>query len=309
MNVRRRRILVLGAIVLLVLGVIWRRTGAWPAMASFGAIETGTQSASLDFGGRTRTYLLHVPPTYAAGTPLPLVFVLHGGGQSPNSAEKMSGMSAKADEKHFIAIYPSGTGRLSAMPTWNSGNCCGYAMQNNIDDVGFLRALIEKLERDYSVDRKRIYFTGISNGAMMSYRIACELSEQTAAIAPVEGALNVDCHPAARVALLIFHGTADRLVPFNGGSSPFQIGGKRDDKSVAYAVDFWVKRDGCSASPMHSETAEVHVDKYSGCQDGTGIELYAIQGGHHMWPGLAISGNSIPATDLIWSFFAAHPKP
>jgi polyhydroxybutyrate depolymerase len=74
-------------------------------------------------------------------------------------------------------------------------------------------------------------------------------------------------------------------------------------------VDFWVKRDGCSASPAHEETAEVHVDKYSGCQDGTGIELYAIQGGHHMWPGLAISGNSIPATDLIWSFFAAHPKP
>ncbi|MGC1687077.1 MAG: PHB depolymerase family esterase [Candidatus Acidiferrales bacterium] len=308
MNVHRRRILILGTICVLVLGVMWRRTGAWPAMASFASIQAGTQSASLDFGGRIRTYLLHVPPTYVAGTPLPLVFVLHGGGQSPNSAEKMSGMSSKADEKHFIAIYPSGTGRLSAMPTWNSGNCCAYAMQNNIDDVGFLRALIEKLERDYSVDRKRIYFTGISNGAMMSYRMACELSEQTAAIAPVEGALNVDCDPRARVAVLIFHGTADRLVPFNGGSSPFQIGGKREDKSVAYAVDFWVKRDGCSALPAHSETVEVHVDKYSGCQDGTGIELYAIQGGHHMWPGLAISGNSIPATDLIWSFFAAHPK-
>ena len=309
MNFRKRRIVVLGAICLLVAGVVWRRATDRPAWASHAMSQADTQSASLEFGGRTRTYLLHVPAAHDAGTPLPLVFVLHGGGQSPESAEKMSGMSAKADEKHFIAIYPSGTGRLSAMPTWNSGNCCGYAMQNNVDDVGFLRALIEKLERDYAVDRKRIYFTGISNGGMMSYRVACELSEQIAAIAPVEGALNVDCHPAARVSVLIFHGTADHLVPFNGGSSPFQIGGRREDKSVASAVDFWVKRDGCSAAPAHSETAEVHVDKYSGCQDGTGIELYAIQGGHHMWPGLRISGNSIPATDLIWSFFAAHPKP
>ena len=145
----------------------------------------------------------------------------------------MSGMSAKADQDHFIVSYPSGTGRLSAVPTWNSGNCCGYALENHIDDIGFFRALIEKLERDYAIDRKRIDFTGISNGAMMSYRVACELSDQVAAIAPVEGALNVDCHPSAPVSVLIFQGTAVRLVPFNGGSRPFHLGGKRKDASVA----------------------------------------------------------------------------
>ena len=218
----------------------------------------------------------------------------------------MSGMSAKADQKHFIAVYPSGTGHL---PTWNSGNCCGYALENQIDDVGFFRALIQKLERDYAVDRKRIDFTGISNGAMMSYRVACELSDQVAAIAPVEGALNVECHPSAPVSVLIFHGTADHLVPFNGGSTPFHLGGKRTDTSVAQAVDFWVKRDTCSVTPKHEETAETHIDTYSGCQDGAGVALYAIQGGHHMWPGHRLSGNGVPATDLIWSFFAAHPKP
>jgi polyhydroxybutyrate depolymerase len=217
-------------------------------------------------------------------------------------------MSAKADKENFLAVYPSGTGRLSDVPTWNAGNCCGYAIQNHVDDIGFFRALLEKIERDFAVDRKRIYFTGISNGAMMSYRVACEMSGQVAAIAPVEGALNVDCHPSSPVSVLIFHGTADRLVPFNGGSTPFQIGGKREDNSVAGAVDFWVKRDACSAIPEHQETSEVDTDKYSQCQNHTAVALYAIQGGRHMWPGVVPSGNSVPATDLIWSFFAAHPK-
>jgi polyhydroxybutyrate depolymerase len=169
--------------------------------------------------------------------------------------------------------------------------------------------LLAELERRYAVDRKRIYFTGISNGAMMSYRVACEMSDQVAAISPVEGALNVACHPSSPVSVLIFHGTADHLVPFDGGTTPFQIGDKRSDNSVAGAVEFWVKRDGCLAAPKHEETAEVHIDKYLECEGGSGVSLYAIQGGHHIWPGVALSGNSVPATDLMWSFFAAHPKP
>jgi polyhydroxybutyrate depolymerase len=253
--------------------------------------------------------LLHVPTSNDAKTPQPLVFVLHGATQSAASAERMSGMSDKADQNHFIAIYPSGTGRLSGIPFWNAGQCCGYAFQNQVDDIGFFHALIDKLEHDYSVDRKRIYFTGISNGAAMSYRVACEMSDQVAAIAPVEGALNIDCRPSTPVSVLIFHGTADRLVPFNGGTAPFPSGEKGTHHSVAFAVDFWVKQDSCSATPAHEETAEVHVDRYSGCKDGGEVALYAILGGHHMWPGLAISGNNVPATDLIWSFFAAHPKP
>jgi polyhydroxybutyrate depolymerase len=301
-----QRILKLGAIGLLIFGMVWLREKPRTAPEVLASTRTGTLPASLKFGGRTRTYLVHVPPVNGAKTPLPLVFVLHGGTQSADSAEKMSGMSAKADQEHFIAVYPLSTGHL---PTWNSGNCCGYALQNNVDDVGFLRALIEHLERDYSVDRKRIFFTGISNGAMMSYRVACEMSDQVAAISPVEGALNVDCHPTEPVSVLIFHGTSDHLVPFNGGSTPFQLGGKRSDNSVANAVQFWVKRDACSTAPDHEETSTARIDTYSQCQRGAGVVLYAIQGGHHMWPGLRISGNGIPATDLIWAFFAAHPKP
>jgi poly(3-hydroxybutyrate) depolymerase len=106
----------------------------------------------------------------------------------------------------------------------------------------------------------------------------------------------------------VFHGTRDRLVPFKGGSTPFQIGPKRNDRSVADAVSFWVKEDGCVASPRHEEAPEVHSDVYSSCQDGTGVALYAVQGGHHIWPGSPMSGNSIPATDLMWTFFSEHPK-
>jgi polyhydroxybutyrate depolymerase len=273
------------------------------------AAPGGSQTFTMDFAGRTRNYIRHVPASYSAAKPVALVMVLHGGGQSPESAERMSQMSERAETQNFIAVYPRGTGRLANVPTWNAGSCCTYAMENRIDDVGFLGALIEKLERDYSVNPRQVYVTGISNGGMMSYRVACELSEKIAAIAPVEGAQDSECKPTAPVSLLIFHGTADRLVPFDGGTTRFQSGPRRSDNSVANAISFWLKQDGCGAVPEHKETPEVHVDNYSGCKGGTGVALYAIQGGHHMWPGLAISGNHVEATDIMLKFFFAHPKP
>jgi polyhydroxybutyrate depolymerase len=242
---------------------------------------------------------------------MPVVLVLHGATESPEGVEHLSGMSAEADKKNFIAVYPRGTGRNNParMPTWNSGNCCGYAQMNHVDDVAFFRALLDKLEKDYAVDPKRIFVTGISNGGMMSFRLACELSDRIAAAAPVEGAQNVDCRPSNPVSIIIFHGTADRLVPMEGGSTPFQIGPTRSDTPVADTVAFWVKEDGCAVKPVHEETAQLHTDKYASCKDGTAVELYAVQGGHHIWPGVPMSGNSVPATELMWSFFALHPKP
>src|SRR5271156_5025859 len=306
MNSRQRGIVAL-VILLTLIGIAAVRRGRVRAMLGMPPmVQAGTIFGTLEFGGLTREYLIHPPRGYSAGSPVPLVFVLHGATESNASVEELSRMSFKADAEHFIAVYPAGTGRVI---TWNAGSCCGIAMKENVNDVGFLRALLEKIEREHAIDPKRVYFTGISNGAMMSYRVACEMAEQVAAIAPVEGAMNVECHPSAPVAVQIFHGTADRLVPFDGGSTQFQVGDKRTDNSVAGAVNFWVKRDGCSGSPAHEVTAEVHIDKYSNCEQGTAVELYAIQGGHHMWPGRALSGNSVPATDLMWTFFAAHPKP
>ena len=292
MNPRNRRIALLVIFLLLLFGVARRHGRLRAASRSAAAAPSGTLSASMEVGSLTRTYLLHVPPSYNAAHPVPLVFVLHGAMESTTNVEQLSGMSAKADQEDFIAVYPRGTGRA---PTWNASNCCGPAVKAHVDDLGFFRALIEKLSHDYAIDPRRIYFTGISNGGMMSYRVACEMSDQVAAIAPVEGALNVDCHPASPVSVIIFHGTADRLVPFNGGSSPFQIGDKRTDNSVAGAVDFWVKHNRCATPPQHEETAEVHIDKYTGCQAGSAVTLEAIQGGHHMWPGHRFIGNDVPA--------------
>lgn len=267
--------------------------------------EKGTAARTIEVGGLTREYLLHVPRSYRRGGLLPVVFVLHGATQRPESAEGMSKMSTLADTNGFIAVYPRGTGRL---PTWNSGACCAYAMEHKIDDVGFISALIDRLESDYSVDPKRIYATGISNGAMMSYRLACELSDKIAAIAPVEGAQDLECKPANRVSVIVFHGTADRLVPFDGGSTPFQIGSKRSDTPVMDTIRFWVQRDGCSSEPTQEKNGAARVSIYSGCKEGTGVALYAIEGGRHMWPGLAISGNTVPASELMCRFFSDHPK-
>lgn len=298
-----RRVLILfGAVALIVLFFAFVRRRA------FGAPPN---AQTLEVNGAPRTYLLHVPPGYAASQRVPLVLVLHGATQSAANVEIMSGMDERADKEHFIAAYPEGTGRA---PTWNAGACCGYAQNNQIDDVAFVRALIGHLEQAYSIDPKRVYATGISNGAMMSYRLGCELAGEIAAIAPVEGAQDIPCHPSQPVSVIVFHGTADRLVPFNGGSTPFQIGQRRTDTSVMDAVDFWVQRDGCLSAPKTTGTSGVHISTYSGCTAGTGVALYAIQGGRHDWPGspgadrLGLSGG-VNATDVMCQFFAAHPKP
>jgi polyhydroxybutyrate depolymerase len=299
MSATYQRFAVFGMLALaLFAGVACRRLRARVAHAS-------DRNGTLEIGGLTRRYFVHAPPSNDS-KPLPLVLVLHGATQSPENVEEMSGMSAAADRENFLAVYPRGTGRL---PTWNAGACCGPAMEQRIDDVGFIDALIAKLERDYAVDPKRIFATGISNGGMLSYRLACELSGKIAAIAPVEGAQDLACHPSNPVSVIVFHGTADRLVPFEGGRTPFQVGPHRADTSVASSAAFWAKQDGCSPTPQREESGGAHVETYSGCRDGSGVAVYAIQGGHHIWPGTRFSHNDVPATSLMWSFFAQHPKP
>jgi polyhydroxybutyrate depolymerase len=266
--------------------------------------------------GRTRTYFVHTPPAYDAKTPLPMVIVIHGGGGNAESAEKMSRMSLQADQKNFLVAYPNGTGRFEDhLLTWNTGNCCAYALKNNVDDVAFFRALIAKLERDYSVDPNRLFVTGMSNGGMMTYLAACNLADKIAAIAPVAGAQNFDCHPSQPVSVIAFHGTADENVPFNGGSGSKSIGGPRDDRPVSYAINFWTKQDGCAAAPQHTESGTLRTDLYAPCQSGTAVELNAIEGQGHAWPGgdrglriLDQPDQTISATNLMWAFFEQHPK-
>ena len=275
-------------------------------------VKPGDYNESLNSGGRTRTYILHVPPAYDGKQAMPLVLLLHGAG---GNAEKMitaTGMSDKADEAGFIVVYPNGTGLLNdqLLLTWNCGFCCGYALDNNIDDVGFIRSLIEKLQDELNVDKARIFITGMSNGAMMTYRLGCELSDIVAAIAPVSGSLgDFTVSSSSPVSVIIFHGTADPIVPYEGGlSSIAPLTPGRVDKPVSYAVNFWVTHDGCSTAYTRVTNGILIKDTYSGGQGGSEVILNTITGGGHVWPGDDLLTHNISATDLIWDFFTTHPK-
>jgi polyhydroxybutyrate depolymerase len=276
--------------------------------------KPGDYKRSLPFGGRERSYVLHVPPAYTGQKPLPLVIVLHGRGGNAQNAMRMSGMSEKADKNGFIVAYPDGTGFLQ---TWNAGNCCGSALDQNVDDVGFIRVLIEDLQKEFFLDKGRIYATGMSNGARMAYRLGCEFSDKLAAIAPVAGALNFEnCQPARPLSVVIFHGTADKRIPYEGAKrSKWVDRHQRIDISVSDAASFWVKHNQCSNTLQKQERGNIIRETYSNCKDGTEVVLYTIKGGGHAWPG-GKKGmfwrdeptQEISATELMWDFFMRHPK-
>lgn len=266
--------------------------------------------------GVARTYLLYVPSTYRPGQPSPLVLVFHGGGASPRSMARHTGFSALAERKGFIVAYPAGVRRR-----WNDGR--GYGVPH--DDVGFIRALLDTLGRQLSIDPRRIFTTGISNGAMFTYRLACDLPGVLAAIAPVAGAmpsaLAPMCTQGAPVALAAFQETADPLMPYAGGGVASRRG---KVLSAARSVEMWAGTAGCAAEPSVTQAPDrvphdgmrIKVISYAGCKDGRDVDLYTIEDGGHTWPGGPASGRhvgrvtrDIDATTTIWSFFSGHPKP
>ncbi|MDE2335763.1 MAG: hypothetical protein KGL10_00455, partial [Alphaproteobacteria bacterium] len=171
--------------------------------------------------GRDRTYLVHIPDNVSGHKNLPVVIMLHGGGGNAAQFAEQTGMNAVADKNGFIAVYPEGTkAMLGNFRTWNAGRCCGKAMRGKSDDVAFISRIIDALAQKYAIDTKRVYATGHSNGAMMSYRLACQLSDKIAAVAPVSGQrVFDDCHPKRAVAILHIHGTADPCALYNGGNA------------------------------------------------------------------------------------------
>ena len=279
--------------------------------------KQGDYENSISIGGRMRTYLLHIPPAYDHAKPLPLVIVLHGGGGNARSMAHITDFSRKADREGFIVVYPNGTGRLKTrLLTWNAGNCCGYAHDKNVEDVEFIRTLIEKLEQAIKIDTRRIYATGISNGGMMTYCLACRLSDKIAAIAPVAGALNIECEPIRSVSVIIFHGTDDKDVLYRGGK-PIRKWDwhDRSDTPVYSAVDFWIINNGIKGIPATSEKGNVLIQTYAGGKNDSEVVLVTIKGGGHAWPGgwkAWFLGDEpigeINATDMIWEFFKKTSK-
>lgn len=268
-----------------------------------------------------RTYLLYVPTSYDGTTPVPLVVMLHGAQNTALNASGRYGVSEKAEEEGFIVVYPDASAIL--MDMWHVGH--GMLTSSLIeefgrlwvDDIGFIKKIIVRTQKNYNIDPKRIYIAGNSNGAIMAYRLAAEFSDTIAAIASNGGCIgghvdNISMYtipkPAHPVSIVEFHGKLDNIIPYNGGwnfeHSVFY-------KSVAEAVSFWVEQNGCNPEPLTNDTVNVTIDRYSGGTAGTEVLVYSIKHKGHIWFGGQPWEDPTPVistTDEMWEFFKSHPK-
>jgi polyhydroxybutyrate depolymerase len=279
---------------------------------AFFALRARRQTRYLNVGGQERSYSVHVPPSYDPKKLTPVVLVLHGATMNGPLMAWFCGLNQKADEAGFLAVYPNGTGNF-----WNAGKCCGPPVQKGVDDVAFIAAVLDELAGAHSVDTRRVFVVGLSNGAMMAYRLASELSGRVAAIAAVAGTMATeDCRPQRPVPVLHFHGTQDEYVPFRGGVGPRSVTGVHH-RPVEDTIRAWVRANGCQEEPTIEELPDglkVTRMNYGGGKDGAEVVLVVIEGGGHTWPGrpprtkaLGRAAMNVSANDLIWDFFQRHP--
>ena len=285
-------------------------------------IQAGSTTETMQVGDLQREYILYVPKKYKDEKHKSLILAFHGGGANNKSFIRFTGLNTKADAAGFLVAYPNGTGRFSSVRTFNGGICCGYARDQNIDDVAFVKKLIDKLVTEYKVDPKRVYATGMSNGGIISYRLADELSEKIAAIAPVAGTWGRGhVIPNSPVSVLHIHGTDDKFLRVEGGPGKRSIS-KTNFISVDTSLKAWIQANGCKSTAKTQKwkiktedgmTAMRYI--YTGGKSGTVVEYIEIKGGGHTWPGhvsrvkfLGACTTDFDTNDVIWEFFKAHPK-
>jgi len=307
------------------------RRPATRAQAVPAPLHPGDHRLALAFGGRKRTFLVHVPPRAEAGRALPVVVDFHGGGSNAAQQRRYSGMDSTADRHGFIVVYPDGTGIIPGqrrLLTFNAGGCCPPATRNGVDDVGFTGAIVSELEQRARVDPLRLYATGISNGGMMAHRMAVD-SPRVAAVASVAGQLNVTTFaPARPVSVMEFHSVDDGRALYDGGLGPRFPGTRIRNRfpPVQTGIDRWVAHNGCPATPVVGPTlsgAPGTIDEgqtvtritYGPGRDGAEVVLYRFTGSGHVWPGstmavprlLGRATTLLDANEVMWEFFAAHP--
>jgi len=294
---------------------------------SFIDVSSGNHTDSIIIDGLKRTFIYYVPQSFDTHKSVPLLIVLHGGGGTGKNMVKLTkgGFNNLSEKKGFVVVYPDGIDKH-----WNDGrNNEEEARKDDIDDVGFISALIDILIEKMNIDKNRVFVTGMSNGAIMSYRLACELSEKIAAIAPVAGNipqnLLTSCSPSRPVSVLAINGVNDPLVPFTGGEVTGPFGQKKLGKvlSASESVRFWAKNNDCPATA--SVTYEPDLDPedgtlvrkevYKNGKNNTDVVLYVIEGGGHTWPGgyqylgkgiVGKTSYDINADEIIWNFFEKH---
>jgi polyhydroxybutyrate depolymerase len=270
----------------------------------------GTYRFHFTHGGLTRQYLVHVPAK-AIGHPAPVLLALHGGGGDMDYQTDNYGLVEKSDEAGFILIAPNGTSRFASgiLTTWNAGTCCGQARERKVDDVSFIRAVIARVATQVSIDRARVFATGMSNGALMSYRLACEAPDLIRAIAPVAGTDNtITCKPSRPVPVIHFHARDDSHVLFNGGAGPDALV-ETKFTSVPVTIAKWVALDKAAPQAMTvlsipGATCTLHAGPAP-------VELCVTEAGGHSWPGSQSRranknpSQAINANDLMWVFFSS----
>jgi polyhydroxybutyrate depolymerase len=254
---------------------------------------------TIDMGGTTREYRVHAPAEVADNAAL--VVFLHGGFGSASQAESAYGWDELADREGFIVAYPEGDG-----VAWNAGSCCGSPARDDVDDVAFISAATAALQQEYGIESERTFATGMSNGAMMAYRLACD-TELFAAIAPVSGTIVKACDSPRPTSVLHIHGLDDERVRFDGqtGSGLTRV----DGLPVEDAVALWRTIDGCG-EPVLTDDPPVSTSTAT-CADGREVTLITIADAGHQWPGADgkrvadpdTVSTAIDATEVIWAFF------
>ncbi|HTF27387.1 MAG TPA: PHB depolymerase family esterase [Flavitalea sp.] len=274
-------------------------------------------NGTINIDGISRSYLLNLPPDYYESDQFSLVIAMHGGGGHAEQFEASSGLTGKANSAKFIVVYPDGVPGPLKIQTWNAGGCCGFAMETKIDDIKFISQLIDKLVAEYKINPKKIYATGHSNGGMMSYRLACELSGKIAAIAPNSSTMVVSapCNPSRPVPVLHMHSEKDTNVPYKGGY------GTGISNSYSPPLDsvlnVWSMIDACgNPAQTITQSSGYTFKKWSGCLNNTSINYYLTTDGGHAWPGGSpgslmgdTPSKSINANDLLWDFFQQYQLP
>ena len=261
----------------------------------------GNSIVSLSHGGTTRTSRLHVPPSYDPKKPAMLVLNFHGLMETAALQESITKRIASSDKHGFVVAHPEGISQ-----SWNTGMCCGGAAQNKVDDVGFVKSLLSELQSKVCVDKKRIYATGMSNGGHMSYRLACQMSDVFAAVAPVAGQLlEPTCVPVRPIPILEIHGTSDTIVSYTGGAY----------RSTEASLGVFRKQYGCGsqAPSTTSSKGDTTCVTYPGCS--AEVSHCKVDGGGHTWPGglpmvfLGKTSTDLDATEAIAAFFEKNPMP
>jgi polyhydroxybutyrate depolymerase len=267
--------------------------------------------------GVSRFFNMYTPSTYRQGIASPLILVYHGGGGNPVQTEKYTQLNKTAEKHGFIVVYMAGSGRMENRGlTWNTWACCAYALDHKVDDIAYTREVVHLLRQHYNINPAMIYATGISNGGMMSYRIACEVPDVFAAVAPVAGAMfSFDCkHNGPGTSVLAINGTDDELVPHQGGNGKRQAI-RKPMIPVDTLIRQWASHLSCGPVTNSKMGDHIEVTAYEGCRRQTTVKLYSVLGGGHTWRFTQLEKNqrinrrmAPPVNELIWDFFRENTK-